>query len=444
MFIVFLPSLKFRGNRAPYLWWFHKLLDSYGEQAAYVCGEEYFLDPAELLVLQRVEVAGEMEKLYQYSVPNQATLEKQFRVDIPVEVWAALEMRFPSNPLAAFKYYCLEEDPRLCNAIDLAFDEVISQAGVPEAVITCVNCASLRKVCVSRNIRLLHVEVGPLRQPFFLQTAYLDFSGVNGGTEAETRFLEASDEFGSEDNWADVKNLRALMMLRSMDPIGPPEVDLGLVLQVEDDSNLLCFSNGFSALSLINQARGDLEEGRITPPVVVRSHPGSFFTLRYLPSGLKPDRSASSPHFIIRCKCINTINSGAAVEALLLERAVCVHGDSPFAFVVDRGNGKCGAVALAFFLLNYLVPWTLAFQPDYVRWRLLNPPESDIRQRHVENFVRDRVRALEERVADLERTLADRERQLAQIRESLLWRAAFPVWKVVRYVLRRIGWYNPY
>lgn len=441
MFAIFLPALNFRGNRSPYLWLFHKLLSHYGNQAAYICGEEYFLDSDELLALGRPEANDALCKRLQYKLPDRATLNKQLRIDIPLEEWLALENRFNANPLAAFKYYCLEEDERFFLAINDALNQTIRRSAALEAVITCVNCASLQKVCRDRNLRLIHLELGPLRPPDYLQSAYFDFTGVNGGSESLSRFIHANHGATFQDEWASVTLLRALLMVPRMDTLPPPEIDLGIGLQIEDDSNQLCFSNGFTAHSLIVHAQQKLTRGDIAPPVLVRSHPGSFFKVRALPVGLESDQSTSSSEFVLRCRRIDTINSGIAVEAFILERWVHIHGDSPFGFCNPTGSNECDVDALAFFLLNYLVPWSLAFQPEYARWRLQNPNELDIRQRHLEAFMRDKLRVLDVRIAELELALAERERELAQIRASIAWRLAFPVWKALRPMLRWIGYY---
>lgn len=439
MFTVFLPALNFRGDRSPYLWWFYKFLGEFGDQAAYICGEEYFLDTDQLSARGRPEVSPESGKSGLYRIPARATLEQQLRVDIPLEEWVALEDLFPFNPIAAFRHYCVEEDSRLCAAIERALDRLGILGVDTEAVITCVNCASLLRVCQRRNLPLIHLELGPLRQPNFLRTAYFDFSGVNGRTESQRRFATARSGSALRDDWCDVGRLRALFAFPRIDAGIAPRVDLGLGLQVEDDSNAICYANGFTTHALISNARRELANGHVSPTVLVRPHPASPFDLRSPPAGLEVDHSASSLEFILQCKRIATVNSGIAVEAALLERSVRVHGESPFGFCIDPDSGDCGAEAISFFLLNYLVPWDLVFRPEYLRWRLSNPSEVDIRQRHLEFFMKDRIRILEARIADLEQALAERDQQLARIRASLAWRLAAPLWQIWQSALRTLG-----
>jgi len=437
MFVVFLPALNFRGNRSPYLWWFHKLLSALGREAAYICGDEYFRAPDELLADGRNEVSHELAKQLQYKLPDRTVLAEQLRVDVPLQVWERLEGRFPDDPLAAFKYFCLQEDLELCVAIAEAFDKILALGNRIEAVITCVNCATLQGLSGHRGIPVIHLELGPLRRPRFLQTAYFDFCGVNGRTEAYQRFFEDSENHSCFDHRTPIENLRSLFMFSPLADVPEADVELGLGLQVEDDSNVVCYANGYSALSLINNGRKILSEGGVKPPILVRPHPGSFFSLRTLPVGLEIDNSVTSVDFVVRCRRICSINSGVAVEGLLLGRAATVKGDCPFGFCVDSNTGECKEREFSFFLINYLVPWSLAFQVEYIRWRLGSPSEESIRQRHLEGFMQDKIRLLEIRVEELESLLSDRDDQLTQIKRSFAWRLIWP-FRVASSLFRRV------
>lgn len=421
MFAVFLPAINFRGNRSPYLWWFHKLLYELGDQAAYICGDDYFRDPAELLAEGRSEASDNL----QYSLPDRATLIKQIREDVPLHVWQALEARYPANPLAAFKHYCQEFDAPLESAIKIAFDQLYTFTGSIEAVITCVNCFTLQEVCRNRNLPLIHIELGPLRQPVFLQPAYFDFSGVNGNTESHSRFNSLHEDIA--DDWCSLPALRKLFFMELRQNLSEPDIELGLCLQVEDDSNILCYANGYSSLSIIHNASNLLRDRFIRPPVLVRSHPSSQFALQRLPPGLEIDKSATSVDFVSRCQRIHAINSGLLVEALLQNRAVNSYGDSPFSYCISSSSGSCNETGLSFFLLNYLVPWRLAFAPDYIRWRLGGPTESEIRKMHLENLMLDKIDKLQSRVEERDEYIASLEMELNRIKSTASWQITKPL-----------------
>lgn len=431
MFAVLLPALNFRGNRSPYLWWFHKLLSELGDQAGYICGEEYYREPAQLFAEGRQEASAKLAEFYGYRLPENDRLNNLPRADIPVQLWQSIEARYPANPLAAFRHYCLEEDQALFAAIVHALDTLRAAIGPLEAIITCVNCATLRQVCQAENLPLVHLELGPLRSPMYLQTAYLDFSGVNGQTEAHNRYLASSDSIHQADQLT-LEQLCQLFLLERIPANDPPDTDLGVCLQVEDDSNIVCYANGHSSPSLINDARRLLANDTITPPVRVRAHPGSYFTIRHLPAGLIVDDSPTSLAFAMRCQRIHTINSSLAVESLLIGRNAIMYGDCPLSFCATPETGRGDPAALAFFLVNYLVPWQLAFTPAYVRWRLGRPTEQAIREVHMEGFMQEKIRLLELRIGQLEQELTD-------IRSSLPWRLIYPLRMLIRLWSRLVG-----
>lgn len=436
MFAVFLPSLNFRGNRTPYLWWFYKLLNEFDRDAGFICGEEYFIEPEQLLASGCKDASADIAALYGYRLPDRETLAQLRRADIPPDVWLRLESAYPSDPLAAFRNFCLSHDDELHQAISSAVNVLELNANVIEVVVTCVNCATLRNFCHARNLPLLHLELGPLRSPVYLHTAYLDFSGVNGNTESRRRFEAARNNTTTADEWRDASLLRSLFMMKKLPMQDCQKIDLGLGLQIEDDSNIICYANGHSSLSLINASRRMLADQKVTPPVLVRPHPGSFFTVQNLPSGLKLDNSKTSVDFLLKCKRIHTINSGLTVESMLIGLDVTVYGESPFSFCINPESGKCNIDAFSFFLLNYLVPWHLALKPEYIRWRLGKPSEAAIKQRHLETLMQRKIQLLEEHITELENSLSKQEMLLAQMRSSFAWRLTYPFRKIFQLLHR--------
>jgi len=234
-----------------------------------------------------------------------------------------------------------------------------------------------------------------------------------------------------------VDMMRALFMVKDRQPQTQSTIDLGIGLQIEDDSNLVCYSNGFSSLSLLNNSRRLLAEKKLNAPILVRGHPGSFFSLKNLPQGLSTDSSKTALDFIRCCKEIHTINSSLAAEFLLQGKKATVFGDSPFLFCIDADTREHKASAFCFFCLNYLVPWQLAISSDYIRWRLRSPNERAIRDTHMEFYMHEKITLLEAQIADLERELSERDKQIAVLRSSVFWLFISFLRKLFRAVLRR-------
>jgi len=187
--------------------------------------------------------------------------------------------------------------------------------------------------------------VGPLRAPLYRPTAYLDFSGVNANTEAEPRYsrLPPVDAAICADR---LRRFFLSGVLPPKDPIGR----IGLALQVEDDSNLVAFGNGFdnqAAAVYVRLTHGD--EG----PIAIRAHPGSLFKIRGA-SWFETDESYDSMEFIQRCKRIVNVNSSLGLEAVLLGTPVTVLGECSYKFILDVADEKERLARLAFYLFAYL------------------------------------------------------------------------------------------
>jgi capsule polysaccharide modification protein KpsS len=157
-----------------------------------------------------------------------------------------------------------------------------------------------------------------------------------------------------------------------------------VVLQVEDDSNLIAFGNGFDNQSLLVHAQLNHSRQRR----LVRTHPGSQFALR--PGPYVVDESPNSIEFIQRCRRLLTINSSVGLEALLLDVSVKTLGDCSYRHVAEaEAHEQSGR--LAHYLFAYLVPMDLIFSPAYLRFRLANPGEDQIVLRHIAAYLGNRA-----------------------------------------------------
>jgi hypothetical protein len=155
---------------------------------------------------------------------------------------------------------------------------------------------------------------------------------------------------------------------------------LGVVLQVEDDSNLLCYGNSFDNDGIIARAmiQAPLEN------LLVRAHPGSRFSLKRGP--IKVDDSPTSADFIRKCSRVMTINSSVGLEALLYDVPVEILGDCSYRFIADAVDAEEKRRRIGFYLYNYLVPISLIFDLQYLRFRLSDPGEKGICVRHLQHY----------------------------------------------------------
>ena len=368
MLTIFLPPFPFRGVEAPYLWVFYKFLHESKETLHFLISPSYLQTTQHFEENQRWEVEIASCKHLTYSFPSEATFAKHRFSHFNDDIFTQLMSLSGNNPILAFKRLLTERIPLLEKAIEGMLFPAGQEA--PEAIVTCINCPSLEAVAKANGIRVVHVELGPLRAPNYRWTAYFDFTGVNGNTEAESRYLNIESEF---DNCViAIENLREFFVTCDyhFSPIATCS-NIGVPLQVEDDSNLIAYSNGHDNNSLIAYAKF-IEKKNL----LIRAHPNSVFGLKN--TDIKIDNSPNSIEFIEKCKEIVTINSSVGLEALLFERETTILGDSSFSFINKAKSDLEKTNRLAFYLLCYLTPFNMAFDPAYIRFRLKNPSEIEI------------------------------------------------------------------
>lgn len=375
MIAAFLLPFPLRGAPAPYLWVYYRLLSSFDERMLFIASADYTRDPRCWQDEQRWELVADNAQRLEYRVPTRAEIERHAYRFVDESVFAALLADCGGNPIAAFRRLLSERVP----CLDAAFSEILEGADASgiEAILTWCNCPSLEAAAAARGIPVVHLEVGPLRWPHHRPTAYLDFCGVNGNTEAARRYLASGMRSIAG---LDVAALRRFFHGGDAGAAPSREYRLGVALQVEDDSNLLAFGNGFDNQSLLACAQLRERDG-----VLVRAHPGSLFTLK--PAWYTVDDSPDSIAFIRRCARLLTINSSVGLEALLLETPVEVLGDCAHRFVAQAADAQERVTRLAFYLFAYLVPMALIFDAGYLRFRLARPSEAAIVNRHFDAYL---------------------------------------------------------
>lgn len=373
MLTIFLPPYPFRGMEAPYLWVFYKFLSEAKEPLNFLTGKSYLRPESYFIEQNRWEVEIDTYQKLKYTTPSDETIARHNFTLLDEELFKDLLELYENNPLAAFRSFLNERIPLLEAELEKALSDIH-----PEAIITWTNCPSLEAIAKSRNIPVIHSEIGPLREPLYRSTGYFDFSGVNGNTEAEDRYLKVIKEL--DDDLIDLENLRRFFTITpDTDQVFPGEL-LGLPLQVEDDSNLVAYGQGYDNQTLVAYAVLNEKTGNL----LIRPHPGSLFTIkghRFL-----VDDSSSSVEFIKKCGKLITINSSVGLEALLFGRSVVTLGDSSYKFITLSRNEKELLQRLSFYLFCYLAPFSEIYNTQYIRFRLKKPSELEILQWHLNAY----------------------------------------------------------
>lgn len=393
MLLSYLYPFPFRNTNPPLTWvYFRQLGQLPPEEVEYVGSPGYFEDPVTVQESRPWEISPEVQQRFGFGIPSTEQVAgcRQHWVDL--DLYDKLLSDQPSG-LRAWASLMTRPYAPLCSRLEEVFREAASRAPI-EAVLTWCNCASLRKVAQRFKVPVIHNELGALRAPTYQRTVYFDFCGVNAYTEAEQRYQRFKAEAERERTpLFSMKELRALIggpALASVDfSDASHEYDLGLALQVEDDSNLIAYGNGFSNYELILTAIQHMAP----KPVLVRTHPhGALDYHRIAWKGVQFDDSPTSVEFVRRCRSVVTINSSVGLESLLLGRQACILGQNPFDFMaarrIDEVLSQTGVspelvMQLNFAVLAYLVPEQLLFDLPYYRWRLQRPAELDVYRLHV-------------------------------------------------------------
>ena len=375
MIAAFLLPFPFRGHRAPYLWVYYRLLSSFAEPMMFIASADYRRQPAEWAALDRWELQPTSGRRLAYRIPESEQMARQVYFDLDEALFTTWLELHQGNPIAVFRQMLSRRIPALEEAFDRILDNSAS-LGL-EAILTWCNCPSLSAAAERHGLPVIHLEMGPLRWPEYRATAYLDFSGVNGNTEAARRYRPADWRMSG----VNIRRLRAFFATDeqySTETSAPmAEFAVGLPLQVEDDSNLVAFGHGYDNQALLAHTLVKYPGER----VLVRGHPGSLFRVR--PDWYQVDASAGSVAFIHRCREIITVNSSVGFEAMLLGKAVTALGDCSYRFIAMAEDPVEFVRRTAFYLFGYLVPMDLIYSSDYLRFRLSRPAEPAIAARHL-------------------------------------------------------------
>lgn len=374
MLAVFLPPYPFRGVKAPYLWFFYKYLHCAKNKFFFITGEDYLNIQNTNEKLHRWEFEPATMESLGYDIPNDDVFKQHEYGFLNSSLYEQLLSENNNDPLRLFSLFLTERIPEIEEEIfsllkkkSVALDQI-------DAFISICNCPSLEHVANSVGKKVVHVEIGPLRAPMYLNTAYFDFSGVNGGTEAFIRYNKCNEPLKVD---ASVKDLQQYF-LESIQPQSQDEVSsAGVVLQVEDDSNLIAYNNNFTNVSLISAVRQNYNYD----DMLVRPHPGSLFSLQ---SNLfRIDNSENSLQFIEKCNEIFTINSSVGLETILCEKKLTILGDCSYSFINEYDKDEEKVNALAFYLFSYLVPFSFIFDQEYILFRLSEPEEKEIALKNI-------------------------------------------------------------
>ena len=378
VFLSFLMPYPIRSIEAPYLWIFYKQLSSFqSDEIIFVGSKDYKNVPSSFY--NRFEVNQENAIFNNYEIPTIEQINKYLFYEFPTEIFDKLNTKNQFNTNKVFSEILTQYILDIEIYIEKLLIEFSFNFDIVGLLLWC-NFPSIKKIANKYNIPTIHNELGVFRKPNYLQTAYFDFSGVNGNTESLSRFFDFKDNFNIESIYSLSKIKEIFLDIDfEFNTHSNYLIDIGIALQVEDDSNILAYSNGFDSISLIRWVKDNYKNKSI----LIREHPSSH--LSYKKFG-NIDFSQNSIGFINKCESIITINSSVGLEALLFNKNVKILGDSPFAFIDKLSNDKEKLLAINFAVFGYMIPYEFLFNYNYYLWRLSKPTEQEIFNKHLKFY----------------------------------------------------------
>lgn len=316
---------------------------------------------------------------YDANIPTEDLLTSIDKILINPEIFDELEKKYKSKNIVWGKLLTERYLPLEILLNDI-FNDLVSKYEISAIVLWC-NIPSVVYIAEQMKIKVIHNEMGPLRAPNYVGTCYFDFSGVNGNTEASKRFTS----FSKEKDFIEIIQFDRNYLLNLLKIEGQEKerlieevYDIGVPLQVEDDSNIIAFSNGFSNFELINYCRS------LSNNILIRKHPSGYINY----SEITPNSEELTPQdFIDKCRNIVTINSSVGLEAILYGKKTIILGDSPFKLLSECTDREYAGKFLDFTVLNYLIPLEFLYDKNYYDWRLSNPSEKEIRNFHLNYYL---------------------------------------------------------
>ncbi|MEF2155272.1 hypothetical protein V3390_03370 [Luteimonas sp. FXH3W] len=380
MYISFLLPFVDRGSGPLHQWVMLAQMAAWSPDEVAFIGDQRYFDEKGIPFNEQLEVSGIV-----FTVPSKERFRAYRKISLSPS--DRIEPELLDNGIEFFRRLITESLTDVRDQLLDATRQILGKRSKPKAYLTWCNCPSLTELGKILDVPVIHNELGPLRSPQYANTIYFDFDGVNGNTEPSKWGSKADLESALQGaSLVGVAKIRQLILEK--DPVlsKSASFEVGIALQVDDDSNLVAFSRGWSTIGLIHRANQDAKSRQ----VLVRQHPSAPFAYRGTLGAI--DHSRSSLEFIAKCKTIYSINSSVLVECLLWGKPFYGLGDSSVS-VFSTGSrlapssAKDLKLALNAYVLSYLVPSSLLFDPSYYSWRLEKKRTlAELHRRHLDAY----------------------------------------------------------
>lgn len=350
-----------------------------------VTHEEF--DKYELNFPGRNEYKKEMMIKYNYSLHSYEERQQIKHYFVPADFYKELEKEKGSK-LEAMISLLNEENHQFEKIMRRIFDDILQSGEEIDGVLYYAACPlSLKIICKELNIPMIAYETGPIRRANYrCDMSYFCREGVYNTREIDKRYSKFLEEYSENTNIPIFSREEILCMFLDHHKLGflsmidkTPKYEIGVAGSCALVVPFFA-QNKYMDNELINDVFAAYNYKY--HEVLIRFHPYDIYTATYRIS--KVDGSSSPFPFLIQSKRVAAVASNVLLEAMLWKRIPCTKTQNMPA------NLKCYNDYLAdkevedvemfvnFFIFGFMVPMELAYDADYISWRLTNPSEKEI------------------------------------------------------------------
>lgn len=254
---------------------------------------------------------------------------------------------------------------------------------------------SVTVVAQKHDIPVLCIGMGPLRNPTYQTTAYLCRSDLYAGSdECQRRYQNFLKDFSfNESRFFTGKEILSFFLM--------PDYIKYLPLYDLEPQNEMLVAGTYSVMPTLFSYTtcGDCEILEDVHEIYrdqyrFRPNPSDPFQAMYRQT--KFDRAQPGILSVVNTKRIASMGSNILFDAMLWGRtACCKTGLFPLSFqcqqdYLPRDPAPVADSFLTFFCFNYLIPFELMLDPEYIRWRLTEPSEFEIYQYHLDYYFKEK------------------------------------------------------
>ena len=344
----------------------------------------------ELNFPNRNEYSQKMMKDYEYSLYSKEERASVKQYFISSEYFEKLEKKAGSK-LESALYLLNNNDSELEDILDTFVADIYASGEKIEGFLYFAACPlSVKKIAQKNNIPLIAYETGPIRMSNYrCKTSYFCNEGLYTTNEVENRFEKFKKELKTNDSipiftrreilalFLSDNNLKYLSLIDKT-----PEYEIGV-------AGGCALVVPYFAIDkyMDHELVDDVLDIYKPQDIFFRLHPGDMYksTYRLHHYDITPNPFV----FLLNSKRIAAVGSNLLFEAMLWERIPCCKTSvMPATFMCEK-NYKANTVSedmelfVNFYVFSFLVPYELACNEAYMKWRLSQPSETEIYMQNI-------------------------------------------------------------